>query len=164
MRFVSPLQESSAEDEEQGLRFPSPLVFRIPGSRPRNYVRARSATVGVVEEEVALAKAVVLPAESGRNFLFCQLYLWYFSFKHIQTKLFGDIIMHELLLLLLNICSSSLIKNVCSCQCRLLIYLISCVDFYCNTYPLNCQTALLCQMYLQHFTTFFNLVLWLFRR
>ena len=54
---LSPLQERlTAEDnEKQVLRFPSPLVFCIPGSKPRNYIRARSATVGVVEEEVALA-------------------------------------------------------------------------------------------------------------
>lgn len=42
---------SAKDNEKQVLRFPSPLVFCIPGSKPRNYIRARSATVGVVEEE-----------------------------------------------------------------------------------------------------------------
>lgn len=51
--FRSAKERLTAEDnQKQVLRFPSPLVFRIPGSKPRNYIRARSATVGVVEEEV----------------------------------------------------------------------------------------------------------------
>jgi hypothetical protein len=51
---LSPQERLTAEDnQKQVLRFPSPLVFRIPGSKPRNYIRARSATVGVGEEEGA---------------------------------------------------------------------------------------------------------------
>ena len=35
----------------QAWRFPSPLLFRIPGSRPRSYLRARSAVVTVGDED-----------------------------------------------------------------------------------------------------------------
>lgn len=44
-------KESFNAGGAQAWHFPSPLLFRIPGSRPRSYLRARSAVVTVGDED-----------------------------------------------------------------------------------------------------------------
>ena len=49
--FFRSAKESFKAGGAQHWRFPSTLLFRIPGSRPRSYLRARSAVVTVGDED-----------------------------------------------------------------------------------------------------------------
>ena len=49
--LVNSAKTSANAENQQVHRFPSPLLFRIPGSRPRSYLRAKNASVSIAEEE-----------------------------------------------------------------------------------------------------------------
>ena len=49
-QLFNKVQVSEADQDQQVHRFPSPLLLRIPGSRPPSYLRAKNITVSMAEE------------------------------------------------------------------------------------------------------------------
>ena len=55
--LVNSAKTSANAENQQVHRFPSPLLFRIPGSKPRGYLLAKNASVSIADEEEGEARS-----------------------------------------------------------------------------------------------------------